>query len=42
MKQIIKKDKIIITGKPKEVSNQLKLLCLKYNTLKDLLEAYNN
>lgn len=41
MKQIIKKDKIIITGKPKEVVNQIKLLGLQFKTLKDLLNTYN-
>lgn len=41
MKQIIKKDKIILTGTFSEVTAQIRLLGLKYSTLKQLLEDYH-
>lgn len=42
MKQIIKKDKLILKGTPKEITNQLALLCLKFKTLKELLDFYHS
>lgn len=40
MKQIVKKNKIIISGSFSEIIMQIKLLGLKYTTLKQLLDDF--
>lgn len=40
MKQIVKKNKVILTGTSSEIVRQIKLLADKYGTLKALLDDY--